>query len=316
MSKPAAITTRPVHAPIVGRAVRPAHAPIARQVARKDAVRQVATATRPPLSKPDAIITRPAHAPIAQPVQKKVFLQQDSVLKPFEGNDLFEDSLFEDDPLLDVFNQNDETAGSVQQATTFACAACGQLFQLRDAYPQNNSEWATEDDGHLRCGPCFDKRSREEYVPTLEQKVTNEQTRAEKRAAKLSGKKVGKNGPADKEVGKNGPQKPKKPKKKRACKCGATSPRMVTSRLCPMNKKYNRFEANKLAVKRRAMAGAAMRRANATAGSNAGPKDATTTGATTEVKTKPKPKPNPKPKPKSKSKPAPAPKLKPKPLSS
>ena len=85
-----------------------------------------------------------------------------------------------------------------------------------------------------------------------------------------------------------------------------------------MNKKYNRFEANKLAVKRRAMAGAAMRRANATAGSTAGPKDATTTGATTEVKVKPKPKPNPKPKPKSKSKPAPAPvpKLKPKPLSS
>ena len=58
---------------------------------------------------------------------------------------------------------------------------------------------------------------------------------------------------------------------------------MVTSRLCPLNKKYNRFEANKLAVKRRAMAGAAMRRAHATAAADASPENGVTTGAATEV---------------------------------
>ena len=48
---------------------------------------------------------------------------------------------------------------------------------------------------------------------------------------------------------------------KKPCKCGATTHSLPTSKLCKLNKKYNRFEANKLAVKRRVMAGAAARRA-------------------------------------------------------
>ena len=86
---------------------------------------------------------------------------------------------------------------------------------------------------------------REEYVPQMAAEVALEVERTEKR------KQVDK-------VSKGN----KAPKKKRVCKCGETKTHsMVTSRLCPLNKKYNRFEVNKLVVKRRVMAGAAARRA-------------------------------------------------------
>ena len=136
------------------------------------------------------VCTHPSHRPVHEQIAN-VFLQQDGALDPFEGdNDPFEADFFKDDPLLDAeFGFLNQTA---EQPKVFRCAACGEHFQMCDAYPKNNNEWDSKDDGYLRCGPCFDKRSREEYVPTLEKEVTKELERSTNRAER-AGTDVDKN---------------------------------------------------------------------------------------------------------------------------
>ena len=60
-------------------------------------------------------------------------------------------------------------------------------------------------------------------------------------------------------------QKKKQKKQKKPCKCGAWSHQTSRSKLCPLNKKYNRAEADKQATRKMAMDGAQRRRAAAAA---------------------------------------------------
>ena len=56
-------------------------------------------------------------------------------------------------------------------------------------------------------------------------------------------------------------QKPPKKKQKKACECGAWTHATTRSKLCPLNKKYNRVNKDKEAAKKMVMEGAARRAA-------------------------------------------------------
>ena len=115
----------------------------------------------------------------------------------------------------------------------FTCAGCGNNFAKQYAFPKSHSEWATEPN-ELRCQSCFDEMTKSEYLPQVNLEVSQE----EERRGKVQ-------------------------KRKRPCKCGATTHSMRTSKLCPLNKRYNRAEADRDAVRKRVMAGAAARKKRA-----------------------------------------------------
>ena len=56
-------------------------------------------------------------------------------------------------------------------------------------------------------------------------------------------------------------QNPRKKKQKKPCKCGAWTHATTRSKLCPLNKKYNRADKDKEAAKKMTMDGAARRAA-------------------------------------------------------
>ena len=52
------------------------------------------------------------------------------------------------------------------------CAGCGDNVEKQDCYPKNNTEWLSDSDVQLRCGRCFDKQTREEFLPEIHDDIT------------------------------------------------------------------------------------------------------------------------------------------------
>ena len=126
---------------------------------------------------------------------------------------------FDADPFDDNNDNND----------VFRCVGCQHNFSKGNAFPQGNKEWASPGTD-LRCRSCFDMHTREKLLPEVNDEVALEDQRGQK-----------------------------KKKRKRPCRCGATTHSMVTSKLCRLNKRYNRDNEVTEAVRKRAMAGAARR---------------------------------------------------------
>ena len=114
-------------------------------------------------------------------------------------------------------------------ADVFRCVGCQNNFPKLDAFPRSHTEWATPT-VDLRCRSCFDQYTKRDLLPQVNKEVAAEEERVKA-----------------------------KNRKRKLCRCGATTHSMVTSKLCPLNKRYNRDDAIKEAVRRRAVAGATQR---------------------------------------------------------
>ena len=164
--------------------------------------------------------------------QHKSAVRFDSAFNPFDEDlDPFGENLL----LSDFENATSETEEEVLGApTNVFCATCGSEIKREDAYPRNNSEWGPgNNDGELRCLKCWEKQIREDFIPGMQQSQ-------------------------------NALKKQKK-KQSKPCKCGAWSHRTSRSKLCPLNKKYNRAELDKEAARKMVVEGAKRRRVAAAA---------------------------------------------------
>jgi hypothetical protein len=239
ITQPVVRVTQPVGKPVV-RVTQPGVKPVVRvtqpgvKPARHVITQPGVTITQPvgkpvvrvtqPVGKPVVRVTQPGVKPVVRVTQPGV--EPDAIITQ---PDFFADLDFEADPFFDdEFDPSDARSRSL--SGDFVCSGCGEKFAIKDSYPRNNQEWANIDNNDLRCGPCYDRRTRDEYVPQLQTQIAIEEAR------KKSKQKDGKD-----------PKKKTKTKKKRVCKkCGSTTHSMVTSKLCPMNKKYNRHETDKV----------------------------------------------------------------------
>ena len=203
------------------------------------------------------------HAHAAGHITESAVLLQDSAFDPF-NHDAF-------DP-FDLFSVQDGVAGQLPNNDLFYCLGCGKPFEKKDAFPRNNAEWNSDSSSsgvELRCARCFDRHTRENYLVEVNEEVTKEE--AMKEAAKAEAAKVeaakaeaakgeavedakgeAAKGEAAKreaaeaakgEAAKGGANKNEPTKAhSKPCKCGAFTHKLSTSKLCPLNKKYNRHE--------------------------------------------------------------------------
>ena len=198
-----------------------------------------ASIAKPLIAKPDASIASPVaqkpRASITEPVQLDDETLASFEADPFDdGIDCVEAALCNDNI---GFNIDDDNAShQLLSKGFFTCAGCCNNIERADGFPKCNEEWAMENnDGvDLRCKRCFDELTRNTFLPELNEQLEKAEKQKQTKKSRV--------------------------KSKKPCKCGSQTHSLPTSSLCPLNKKYNRHEADKAAVKKRAMAGAAARR--------------------------------------------------------
>ena len=93
------------------------------------------------------------------------------------------------------------------------CAGCGKFFEKKKMFPKCDQEFKNHQDT-LRCNFCWQTLIKNKILPDVNERVG--------KIAKDTGKEERNN------------------KTVRPCKCGSTTHKTANSRLCPLNKRYNK----------------------------------------------------------------------------
>ena len=102
------------------------------------------------------------------------------------------------------------------------CSVCKKPLECRSAFPQDHEDWAVSVKRPMRCAKCWNEHVQKKMLPDLNERI-------QQKALKQKSKE---------ETGEAAGGQPKKKRAKRkTCRCGSTTHKMVTHRDCPLNKR-------------------------------------------------------------------------------